>query len=777
MMVATRLEGLNPQQREAVEHFEGPILVLAGAGSGKTRVLTTRIANLIHDHDVDPAAILAVTFTNKAAAEMRERVRRLLGVEPAGMWIGTFHSIGARLLRRHAALLGWSSNFSIFDADQSLREVKRAMERQRVSTREWHPKAVQSTVSSAKNALVPPAEYKELPGRFNEVIARVYPDYEAALADQNALDFDDLLVKPVKLFEEHPPILHRYRERFRFVVVDEYQDTNHAQYRLLSLLAATHGNLMVVGDDDQSIYGWRGADIRNILDFEKDFPATRVVRLEQNYRSTGRILEAANHVIAANAKRKGKTLRTDAAYGEPVMRVEAADERDEADWIAGEIQLCVARDPGLRPRDFVILYRTNAQSRAVEEAFRRRDLPYQVVAGTRFYERREIMDVLAYLRLISNPKDAGAFDRIVNTPRRGIGDVTKARLLEWATRRGLTPVEAAARAHECDELRGGVVESLAGFARLIDSYQQLARELAVGELIEDLVEETGLLEALNEEGPEGRERIENVQELIAGAHEFDQTEAPRLASADAAAARPDERADAAGEPEPDTEGATPLDLFLQKVSLITDVDRHDAGADATALMTLHNAKGLEFPVVFISGVENGLLPLNRTVDDPHELEEERRLFYVGITRAERKLYITHARMRRRAGATERAMASFFLEPLAAAGVEKRTTPKAAAWAADGWRDRGREVGSASRVGSLGFRGADDDAFDFDRSDAADGLDTPRFVKGERVRHPQFGRGVIRELSGFGDALKAVIEFETNGRRKLAVRQANLSKEL
>lgn len=789
MTVATRLDGLNPQQREAAQHFEGPILVLAGAGSGKTRVLTTRIAHLVEEHGVDPASILAVTFTNKAAAEMRERVRRLLGAEPAGMWIGTFHSIGARLLRRHAAQLGWASNFSIFDADQSLREVKRAMERQRVSTKDWHPKTVRSTISSAKNALVPAAEYEKLPGRYNEIIARVYPDYEEALEAQNALDFDDLLVKPVELFEAHPPVLQRYRERFRFVLVDEYQDTNHAQYRLLNLLAAEHRNLMVVGDDDQSIYGWRGADIRNILDFENDFPATRVVRLEQNYRSTGRILTAANHVIAANAKRKGKTLRTDAGLGEPVTRVEAADERDEADWIAAEIQISMVRDPELRPRDFVVLYRTNAQSRALEETFRRRDLPYQIVAGTRFYERREIMDVLAYLRLISNPKDAGAFDRIVNTPRRGIGDVTKARLLEWTSIRGLTPVAAAARARECEGLRGGVVDSLVGFATLITSYQRLARETGVAELLEDLIEETGLLEALNEEGPEGRERIDNVRELVAGAHEFDhaETQSRGAAEGDVAdayttddVAGPHTADDRLGDPrEPgadaEQEGATPLDLFLQKISLITDVDRHDAQADATALMTLHNAKGLEFPIVFISGVENGLLPLNRTVDEPHELEEERRLFYVGITRAERKLYMTHVRSRRRAGTTERAMASFFLEPLDAAAVEKVTTPKAKAWTADAWTDRGRD--RASAVGSLGFRGADDAGFDVDWAAPVDAWDTPRFVKGERVRHPRFGSGVIRELSGFGDGLRAVIEFETNGRRKLAVRHANLSKEL
>src|SRR5688572_6363676 len=438
------LSGLNPEQREAVEHFEGPILVLAGAGSGKTRVLTTRIAHLIHEHGVDPGKILAVTFTNKAAGEMRERVRRLLGREPGGMWIGTFHSIGARLLRRHAARLGWSANFSIYDSDQSLREVKRTMDRLNIPQKKWHPQAVASAISAAKNQLVTPEEYARLSAdAFANVVSGVYPIYNAALKEQNAFDFDDLLVKPVELFLEVPEILRSYRERFQFVLVDEYQDTNHAQYRFLELLSREHTNLMVVGDDDQSIYGWRGADIRNILDFEKDFDASRIVRLEQNYRSSANILDAANHVISQNTRRKGKTLRTDAGPGEGLTRIEAMDERDEADWITTELESRMRILDAESPRDFVVLYRTNAQSRALEEALRRRDIPYQIIGGTRFYERREIMDVLAYLRLISNPKDAGAFDRIVNYPRRGIGDTTKAHLLTWAAAEKISALEAA----------------------------------------------------------------------------------------------------------------------------------------------------------------------------------------------------------------------------------------------------------------------------------------------------------------------------------------------
>ncbi|MGH7445099.1 MAG: ATP-dependent helicase [Longimicrobiales bacterium] len=763
------LISLNPEQRAAAEHFEGPILVLAGAGSGKTRVLTTRIAHLVQELGVDPASILAVTFTNKAAGEMRARIRRLLGREPAGMWMGTFHSLGARLLRRHAPLLGWASNFSIHDADQALRETKRAMDRLNVSTKRWHPKAVHNAISAAKNQLIGPDEYNALAADpFSRVVADIYPVYGAALKEQNAFDFDDLLVKPVTLFETHARVLDGYRQRFRFVLVDEYQDTNRAQYRFLQLLASEHGNLMVVGDDDQSIYGWRGADIRNILDFEQDFPGAAVVRLEQNYRSTGRILDAANAVISLNLKRKGKTLRTDAGPGELLTRVESVDERDEAEWIAGEVLTRLGSNDAASARDLVVLYRTNSQSRALEEAFRRHDLPYQIVGGTRFYERREIMDVLAYLRLISNPRDAGAFDRVVNYPKRGIGDTSQTRLLEWASTHDTSPLEAALRAHEIDAVRGGASISLVVFAELIGRFTALARHLDVGELLEKLLEELRLQDALLDEGPEGEERWENVRELIAGAHEFD-----------ARRGEDDEQ-----EPEDLQTEASALDLFLQKVSLLTDVDRADTGADAITLMTLHNAKGLEFPYVFISGMEEGLFPLKRAYDDPDTLEEERRLFYVGITRAERKVYFTHARMRRRGGSFEPSIASSFLEAVPEALMEARATDAVESIRRQMEAGRRRRAASSWGAGSLGYRDTGHRTPRFDDDDGSgvfidysDAQDAPRFVKGERVRHPHFGRGVIRELSGFGADLKATIEFERVGRKKVVLRFANLQKEL
>jgi DNA helicase-2/ATP-dependent DNA helicase PcrA len=747
------LSRLNPEQREAAEYFEGPLLVLAGAGSGKTRVLTTRIAHLIHEYGVDPASVLAVTFTNKAAGEMRERVRQLLGEEPAGMWIGTFHAIGARLLRRHAGSIGWASNFTIVDADQSLREIKRTMQRLDIPEKRWHPQAVQGAVSAAKNQLTDSDAYAQAAADpFARVVAEVYPAYQASLKEQNAFDFDDLLVAPIRLFEAHGEILHRYRSRFRFLLVDEYQDTNRAQYRFLQLLADGHGNLMVVGDDDQSIYGWRGADVRNILDFEKDFPSAYVVRLEQNYRSTGTILDVANHVIAENVRRKGKTLRTDAGPGEKVTRVEALDERDEANWVVARIQ-SGARLAG-RLRDFVVLYRTNAQSRAFEEAFRRRDLPYQIVGGTRFYERREIMDVLAYLRLLSNPKDAGAFDRILNYPRRGIGDTSRARLLEWAAGLGLTPLEAAVRAGECPDLRGGASASLGTFAGMIQRYSALALHVPVGDLMESLLQEIGLIDALRDEGPEGLDRIENVRELVASAHEFAE-------------------AGTNGEEPEDETAATALDRYLQKVSLLTDVDRYDAEADAATLMTVHNAKGLEYPVVFISGLEDGLFPLARAIDEPETLEEERRLFYVGITRARRKLYLTHARSRRRAGEVVSCIPSSFLRPIPSPLQESVVTEELvrirSQWSLP-QRSPAREPMRRSRSGLF----EDEGGVYVDYSEAQV---VPRFLKGERVRHPQFGRGTIRELSGFGAELRAVIDFDGAGRKKVVIRYANLQKEL
>ncbi|CAN5248887.1 DNA helicase PcrA [soil metagenome] len=752
---------LNPPQREAAEHFTGPLLVLAGAGSGKTRVLTRRIAHLVEGLGVDPGSVLAVTFTNKAAGEMRDRVRALLGRDPAGMWIGTFHSIGARILRRDATRLGWTPGFVIYDAADSEALIRRiAKNVLQLDPKRWNPKAIRGAISAAKNELVGVDAFRERASDlFSRHAADTYEHYQRALRDANAFDFDDLLVKPVELFRSHPQVVERYRERFRFILVDEYQDTNRAQYVWLRLLAEAEGNLFVVGDDDQSIYGWRGADIRNILDFEQDFAGARTVRLEQNYRSTRTILDAANRVIAQNVRRKGKTLHTDADAGEPVTLVEAADERDEADWIAGEIRTRLAQETGSTPRDLVILYRTNAQSRSLEEALRHRRIPYRIVGGVRFYERREIKDLLSYLRLVANPSDDEAFLRAVNAPRRGVGDTSLARLGEGASERRISLLEAARGAGEIDELRGPASRALPRFAGMLDKFAALAgREVALDGLIRAVAEESGLLAALREEGPEGEDRLANVDELIAGAGILE----ARLREGESELGR-----------EVAESGLRPLDVFLADVALVSDIDQLDAGADAVSLMTLHNAKGLEFPVVFTAGMEDGLFPLSRTHDEPDELEEERRLFYVGITRARRRLYLTVARRRRRGGEWMDCVPSSFLEALPKELLETRRTARAAE-RLGGYRRPSPRAPLSRRRERLGFEPPPPPGELV--HDYADSQDVPPLLKNSRVVHPTFGAGSVAGLSGTGLDVRASIDFDSVGRKTVVVRYANLRRE-
>jgi len=770
------IDRLNPEQREAALHYEGPMLVLAGAGSGKTRVLTSRIAHLIEEHGVAPDSILSLTFTNRAAAEMRARVRALLGRDPAGMWIGTFHAIGARMLRRDALRLGWTPGFLIYDADDSERVIRRIIKDElNLDPKRWSPKAVRGAISAAKNELLDSATYtQQAVDPFSKVVARVYERYQAALRGANAFDFDDLLVKPVEILREFPEVLRRYRRKFNFVLVDEYQDTNRAQYVFLKLIAGRKsgggedsptapagGNLFVVGDDDQSIYGWRGADVRNILDFESDFPDSGVVRLEENYRSTQRILEAANSVIAKNLKRKGKTLRTSNARGEAITLLEAADEGDEAAWIATEVRSHIAGDPSLTPRDFVVLYRTNAQSRALEEAFRREGIAYRIVGGQRFYERREVKDVLAYLRLIANPADDDAFLRIANVPRRGIGETSLDRLAEHARSRRLPFLAAAAEAGEVGEIRGAASKALPVLAELIHEFSVMASEdVPLDGLIRPLIERIGLVAALREEGPEGEDRVANVEELIASATDLEL----RMRSGDSELAFDLD--------DPSIEGQLrPIDVFLAHVALVTEVDQHDPSAPVASLMTMHNAKGLEFPFVFLAGLEEGLFPLARVFDEPDELEEERRLFYVGITRAERKLYLTTARRRRRGGEWLDALPSSFLEAVPKDLLEVRQTPRVLQYARQNY-SYGGGSSQPRRRERLGFDSgvARPTGRVVDYSDTQDPV---RLVKGARVRHPQFGSGTVLELSGFGTDVRAAIEFDTIGRKQVMVRYANL----
>jgi DNA helicase II / ATP-dependent DNA helicase PcrA len=738
----------------AVEHLEGAALVLAGAGSGKTRVLTVRIARLIAEHGVAPDRILAVTFTNKAAGEMKTRVRSFLGRDPSGMWMGTFHSLGARFLRRHAPILGWDPTYTIFDAEESLREIRGIMDQVGVDPKRWKPQAVRGAISDAKNQLVGADSFAESHGEgfdlFLRMVARVYPIYQRRLRDQNAFDFDDLLVKPVELLQSHSELRERYAERFLFMLVDEYQDTNHAQFRLLELLASRHGNLMVVGDEDQAIYGWRGADIRNILNFESTYPGARLIRLERNYRSTGNILAAANAVIRHNRQRKEKTLRTDREAGDALLLVETADEGDEARWIAEEIETRRREDLKLGYEGFAILYRTNAQSRALEDAFRRKGIPYQIVGGVRFYERREIQDVLAYLRLISNPKDAAAFKRVVNVPRRGIGATSQDRLLAWAGEAGLSPLEALDRLDEIPDLSAGARRGLAVFGELIRTFSVRATQRSVGTLLEELLEALALEDHLRAEGPEGEDRVENVRELVAGALDFD--------------AELEESWD--DEIPPDT--FTELDLFLQRVALVTDLDRTEAGADAVTFMTLHNAKGLEFPVVFLSGLEEGLFPLGRAYDDPDQLEEERRLFYVGLTRGEDRLVLSWARERRRAGDFVHSTVSSFVGDIPETLLERRRSPRIEAErprSSFGGEGGGRDRISARRESEI------ERAFE-------EGLnqDVPSLAPGERVSHATFGSGRVVAVSGFGRDLKVTVHFDTVGEKKLLARYAHLERD-
>ncbi len=753
---------LNPEQREAVEYGEGPLLVLAGAGSGKTRVLTTRIARLI-ERGVPAWRILAVTFTSRAADEMRRRIEALLGEPPTGMWTGTFHSLGARLLRREAAWLDRDAHFTIYDEDDALRAVKMAMEEADVDPDRWAPRALRSRISDAKSQLVGPDDLEQ---RSFDLLARrvidVYPAYEAVLRRCNAFDFDDLLARAVRLLDAEDEVRERYAGRFLHVLVDEYQDTNHAQYRMVRALAGVHRNLCVVGDDDQSIYGWRGADLRNILDFERDFPGAHVVRLERNYRSTDPILRVANAVIARNTARKPKELRTERPGGEPVVVVRTADERAEAEWAVSELQKLDSRYP---PGEVAVLYRTNAQSRPFEEVLRSARVPYRIVGGVRFYERREIRDVLAYLQLVVNPADEAAFLRAVGWPRRGVGSVTLERLM--AVRgEGETLVDAATRASSVDVIPSAGGRALEEFAGALRELGEIQRERPAIEVVEACLERFGIRAALAAE-EEGEDRIANVEELVEAVREFDSSGLEEM-----------------------PEDAGELELFLQHVALLSDIDRWDPERGSVSLMTLHNAKGLEFPVVFVAGLERGLFPLSRAEESAEEYEEERRLFYVGVTRARDLLYLTYAGRRWRAGSGGEAEPSPFLEEVPEDAVERR-------WAGgsggSGWRSVGRAARGDPPPAATWRGGRETASSDFEwraraasatgsggpvpggelRYDFGDTQEPLRLEPGERVVHGSFGEGTILDRSGSGRRTKLIIDFDEAGTRKVMAAYAEL----
>ncbi len=719
------LAELNEPQRQAVRHGEGPLLVLAGAGSGKTRVLTHRIAYLLATGKARPGEILAITFTNKAATEMRERVEALVGRSARAMWVTTFHSACARMLRADAERLGYSRGFTIYDESDSLRMLKRCMEELHVDPKRYPPRAIRSQISGAKNQLVDADAYAQAQGSvFEETTAGVYHLYEKRMVEANAMDFDDLLVRTVNALELFEEVRERWRRTFRHVLVDEYQDTNHAQYRLLQLLTSEHGNLMVVGDEDQSIYGFRHADIRNILDFERDFPDAEVVKLEQNYRSTQTILSAANAIVERNRERRPKRLWTELSGGEPLQLRELSDEHEEARWVAGEVER-LGEEDGVRREDVAVFYRTNAMSRVLEDTLNRFDIPYQVIGGTKFYERAEVKDAIAYLSLLANPADQVSFARIVNSPRRGIGKTSQGRLLSHANTTGMTIWETIERVEEVPGLGGAAIKSTSRFYEMMAGLRERAEEGGpVAGLLEAVLNETGYLEMLAAERTvEAEGRAENLEALVAGAAEFD-IERERE-----------------GESE-----VSPLEEYLQQISLYTQQD--DLGDESViTLMTLHNAKGLEYETVFVVGCEDGSFPHMKALEEGGE-EEERRLCYVAITRARSRLYMTWTRERQLFGRSERNLPSRFVDELPEELTERSSS---AVGASTSW-GAGSTVETASPV---------------------DPGPTLELRTGDDVVHASFGDGVVTSVEPGG---VVVVRFAGDGtERKLMADYAPIRK--
>ena len=701
------LSGLNPAQYEAATCTRGPLLVLAGAGSGKTRVLTFRIAHMIADEGVRPWQVLAITFTNKAAAEMRERLGALLPGGTRGMWVCTFHAMCVRMLREDPELIGYQPNFAIYDDDDSKRLVKAIMSDLSIDTKQFPINSIRSKISSAKNAMVGPDEMASSTNPADRACARVYRELDRRLARANAMDFDDLLLKTLELLSKNPQVLESYQDRFQQISVDEYQDTNHVQYAITNLLAGKYRNLMVVGDDDQSIYSWRGADIQNILDFEKDYPDARVVRLEQNYRSTGHILAAANAVVAHNSRRKAKRLFTTEGDGEKIKLFQASDERDEGRWIGSEIEKL--HDGGESYDDMAVFYRTNAQSRILEDMFLRAGVPYKIVGGTRFFDRAEVRDVMAYLKAVCNPDDDVAVQRVINTPRRGIGTTSIQKIAGLAAEEGISFFSACQMAIcETGLLSAKVRQALGDFCGVIESGRHISGELA--QVVEAIVDKAGLMQALAaEHSVEADGRIENIKEFLGVAAEFDEThddvaqtleslEQLRAAGAmdggeagTAVAPAPAPATPPAASLRPDV-AAEKLPAFMEWLALRSDLDSLAGQTHAVTMMTIHSAKGLEFPTVFVSGMEEGIFPHSMYESDPSNLEEERRLAYVAITRARKRLYLTFAATRRTYGSTQANPPSRFLGEIPAEDYE-RVGVGSSGFTGVGWEKRGDRHGT------------------------------------------------------------------------------------
>lgn len=734
---------LNAEQREAVFHTEGPLLILAGAGSGKTRVLTHRIAYLIEEKGINPWNILAITFTNKAAGEMRERVDDIVGFGSESIWVSTFHSTCVRILRRHIDRLGYDNNFTIYDSDDQKTLMKDVCKLLQIDTKTYRERTILSAISSAKDEMVTPEEYElNAYGDFSKKkIAEAYKEYERQLKANNALDFDDLLVKTVQLFQTQPEILEYYQDRFRYIMVDEYQDTNTVQFKLISLLAAKYKNLCVVGDDDQSIYKFRGANIQNILSFEKEFEDTKVIKLEQNYRSTSTILDAANAVIKNNVGRKAKSLWTENGEGEKIQFRQFDTAYDEAEYIVGDIRERV--DNGKAAYcDHAVLYRTNAQSRLFEEKMITANIPYKIVGGVNFYARKEIKDLLAYLKTIDNGKDDLAVRRIINVPRRGIGLTTVNRITEAAQQRGISFYEALCSADLVPGL-GRSISKLESFAAMIEYFRKEAEHLSITELMEEILTETGYVEELKAEGEEEAEaRLQNIDEFlnkIAAYEESCEEELPTLSG------------------------------FLEEVALVADIDSLDEESDYVVLMTLHSAKGLEFPYVYLAGMEDGIFPsyMTITADDPTEIEEERRLCYVGITRAKKELAMTCARRRMIRGETQYNKMSRFLKEvppqLLSTGkiVEKEELelPKQNSYVQAKQSFQAKPFMISKPVQQFGVK-------------SGEGLS---YGVGDRVRHMKFGEGTVTAITEGGRDYEVSVDFDSAGTKKMFASFAKLQK--
>ncbi|MEO8512002.1 MAG: UvrD-helicase domain-containing protein [Ignavibacteria bacterium] len=731
---------LNLEQRKAVEQIEGPCMIVAGAGSGKTRVLTYKIAFLI-ESGINPFEMLALTFTNKAANEMKQRIHKLVGASAESIWMGTFHSVFAKILRIEAQHIGFDRNFTIYDDDDSEKLVESVMKELGFPTDNPKPRAVNNYIKNWKNKLILPDEIPAVTNPFERIALPVYREYQNRLIKNNAMDFDDLLINPIILFRTNPDVLQKYQNRFKFILVDEYQDTNKAQYEIVKMLAEGHGNISVVGDDAQSIYRWRGAEIENILKFESDFEKTNVFKLEQNYRSTKSILLLADEVIKNNKRQIKKTLFTDNEEGEKVTLTEVFSDRDEGmmivKWILHEIQ-----NRKLNFKDFVVLYRTNAQSRVIEDALRTNSIPYVIVGGVKFYQRKEIKDVLAYLKVLVNPKDDEAMIRILKL-REGIGEQTVEKIRNMAREIAKSIAEVLlamledkeSGAEEKQKRKTKIENELIRVAEIIKKYNEVKEGLSPSELARSIVDEIGILRELRNDGTdESMDRMYNVQELLSGISEYTDN----------------------------TEGAT-LEGFLQEVSLVTDLDKYDDEKNAVTLMTTHSSKGLEYPVVFITGLEDGIFPLSSSMLEQEEMEEERRLFYVAITRAMQKLYMTYALQRYRFGNVSYQMKSRFLNEI---DTGKLNYVKSTAMTRHKSRSH-QEEGSSIKYEYYKNKSSDDVLNDIFREDVG-------VKKGSSVFHNNFGNGRVLDVTGRGDAKKASIHFDKVGVKNIILKYANLT---